>query len=526
MASRRGAPGMTLTVHLALHTPTVTGGDRVRGTLTLNSSKATTLSYAVAQVSGRWTSDRTWVVADAHPSLPGTILDLHPPPYSSPWEASLSDANRAGGGGRSGHAGIIFRSAPLHISAATPLHGTRTYDVDCVLPDALPPTLRGTALRYTYTFIIVVATKSSAPRYLRLPFRVVLPDAHRTAILPVPTPATSGPRPSRFLEAAPGRALSMRTKLVRGPPPPDVETALTLSANGRVTPFGRESDLWRNSAANDEEAPLNFMHHVPPSPRTPLIDGTGADDGDKPDARSKLPASLPMYQISRGGAAVARMYMPKRVHHLGDVLTAVFDFGGAGTACYRVNARLECQEVLRASHALGTKYDAAGTKGIVFRRVYGEHGEFVMSNRNTHVTFSIPHDAPVSFSTDAVDVKWLVHFVFLIPKADAVKATGGVDDNGNDSGRKATVDGDEVDDDVVAPLVADITLEPSASDSEVHGAVVGWEGGAWIGDHPSLWQRLPKAQVDALHWSLPLEVSSRHLSQWGALPEASLVLID
>lgn len=76
----------------------------------------------------------------------------------------------------------------------------------------------------------------------------------------------------------------------------------------------------------------------------------------------------------------------------------------------------------------------------------------------------------------------------------------------------------------MAPLLADISLQPSISCAEGEEEIAGWEGGAWIGDHPSQWKRLPKAEVDALHWSLPLQVSSRHLSQWGACPRSSMQL--
>jgi Rgp1 len=548
---------MPVSISVRLHDPCVAAGHSVGATLTIACTGAAPpapLAYVVAQVSGRWTGDPAWIRPDPHLSAadPGAgALDLHVHPHEAPWDAALDDANRVGGGGRAGYAGIIFRSSPLAVCIDETLSAdvSTSFDVRCVLPDLLPATLRGTALRYSYTLLVVAAVTGQAPQCVRVPFRVVTPDGMRhDSVIPVPTPRKTGPSPSRFLEEVPAYALSMSSVLVKPPPLVDIEMALAVSPNGRLTPFGTDDELWMNGKVPlEEEAPLNFMYFVPPSPRTHSLsalggevneDGTRTGDGhasSTPPARSA--SALPMYHISRGSLSLARMYVPKHVHHLGDTLTAIFDFQHNGTRCYRLNARLECQEVIQPKHALGAKHGGAGAHGIVFRKVYGEHGEFVMANRNTHVSFSIPHDAPVTFATTAVHVRWLLHFVFLIPKPTEATSDAGAgaedaessktyeNENGvvTSSASDAPAAGDAPerdDDDVDTALLPDININGfdalSLSRSGAHADVPGWEGGKWRGDDPNAWKRLPKRDTDALQWTLPIIVTNRHGSRWGA----------
>lgn len=550
---------MSVSVSVKLHAPCFAAGERVSATVTLSCAGAapgSSLSYLVAQVSGRWTGDSAWIRASPHATAADPesgALDLHIHPRESQWDAALDDANRVGGGGRAGYSGIIFRSAPLVVcmDEPVPAEAFTAFNVHCVLPDTLPATLRGTAVRYSYSFIVVAAMQGKEPQFVRVPFRVVTPEGTRhDRIIPVPTPRKTGPSPSSFLEESPGYALSMGAVLAKHPPPDDVDVALAICPNGRLTNFSTDEDLWKrdSGAGRDEETPLNFMHYVPPSPRTPISPSTPGASGPQAISLNQRarPSALPMYQISRGSLSLARMCLPKRVHHLGETLTAVFDFRDGATRCCRLSARLECQEIVQPAHALGTKHGEAGAQGIIFRKVFGEHSEFVMLNRNTHVTFSIPHDAPVTFATSAVHVRWLIHFVFLIPKEDEEQGSQGTVENGanadpvagrnpgqggqngSSAGAGGQVgadddEGNEDDADSTAPLLAGVRLQENGVKS-VSTEIPGWEGGAWRGDDPNDWKQLPKRDTDALQWTLPLTVTSRQGSQWGACSHSLLQL--
>lgn len=541
------SPPLSVSVTVHMHSPTFVPGSHVRATITLHAeqtslhaslssihptpqrplittsaSATSTLAtfppdataiadYVVCELSGRWSSDRSWVVSDAHPKASAKHLDNHAhPPLASastprvvrvkgdpnigpyPWSGALADANAIGGGGRAGHSGIIFRSQPLVVCEREqiPAGSQVCFEVDVVLPDEVPPTLRGSAMRYTYALLVVVNfPDADAPRVVRVPFRVVSAGgtkddmARATRVIQVPTMRGVGPFGNRFLHEKDVTALSMSAKLLKSAPPDDIEIALALSLNGRLTPYKSDADN-RTLEALDELAltslkDLSFIS-------TPK---GWAGENEK--------NVISMYSITRGRFSIAKFYLTKRAHHLGDTVSAVFHFQG-DKPCYRLGARLEAQEVIQPDFSIGQKSGTGedpNMRGVIFRRVYGEHGEFVMSNRNTHVTFSIPHDAPPSFATKAVAVRWLIHFVFLTPRTAM--------ENDLQNGREGEAE--------VEPLLD--ALEISANGGA--DGDIGWEGGPWKGEDPKNWTHLPQKNVDVLRWTLPIVVSGQPGSQWG-----------
>lgn len=521
------------------------------------------LDYVVCEVAGRWTTDRAWVAADAHNASAPGILDLHaqPPlaaqvasrsprlaPTSSlsststmlagtgndtprarhAWDAALDDANKVGGGGRLGYAGIIFRSQTLVVCEReqVPLGSQTSFAVQCVLPDSIPPTLRGAAVRYSYALIVVVALPGSrAPKAVRVPFRVVCARsaaADGTSLLiPVPTPADAGPIANRFLEKHRTRALSMSARLLKSTPPDDIEVALALSLNGRLTPYAADDELWRSPDSLDDDS-LAFVRDAPPSaPSSSDINsaGTGVegDDSAKSSRRSSFRRNaVPVYAITRGKDSIARMYLPRRRLLLGDNISAVFYFH-SDKPCLQLGARLEVHEIVKPKYGLGTKQHSASENGTMFRKVYGEHGEFVMMNRNTHVTFSIPYDAPASFSTDVVEVRWLIHFVFLISRQSRRLHASPLNATTSRTLAQSTV----LDDDEASRLLDQLKIEHEDSYED---EVPGWEGGAWAGEDPSTWKQIPRGEVDVLRWTLPLHVQGEPNSQWGTRNHGSIRL--
>lgn len=518
----------------------------------LGTDEYTFVEYVVCEVAGRWTTDRSWVAPNAH--VPSSdMLDRHqqppiaaqasptspaPPPLDAPvvpapverkryaWDAALDDANKVGGGGRLGHAGIIFRSQTLVVCEReqVPVGSQTSFAVECVLPDVIPPTLRGTAVRYSYACVVVVALPGEpAPMSIRVPFRVVSAGGYATdasveaadaSTIPVPTPASSGPVPNRFLESEESKALSMSAKLLKSTPPEDIEIALALSLNGRLTPYGTNDGLWKNQHALEDEG-LSIVRDSPRISRAAedlagVVDNVEEDELSSPvikPLRRKVSKrnTVPVYAITRGKDSIARMYLPKRKFLLGDTISAVFYFH-KDKPCVRLGARLEVHEVVKPQFGLGTKQDTNSENGTVFRKVYGEHGEFVMMNRNTHVTFSIPYDAPASFSTDVVEIRWLIHFVFLIPQA-ATKL------------RARVAESDVIDEDEAVALLDELEIQPEDSSED---EVPGWEGGTWAGEDPTTWKQIPARDVDVLRWTLPLHVTFEPESQWGTRNSSSL----
>ena len=516
------------------------GSATLRG---LGGDEYTLIDYVVCEVAGRWTSDRTLVTANAHSPVTSDSLDLHAKPplpaqtatIGSPtifpdaqlptrerrtWDAALDDANKIGGGGRLGYSGVIFRSQTLVVCEReqVPVGSQTSFAVQCVLPDEIPPTLRGAAIRYTYSLVVVVGLPGSrAPKSVRVPFRVVL--ARTPTILDaappiaVPTPATTGPMCNLFLERGKTRALSMSARLLKSAPPDDIEVALALSLNGRLTPYAADDDMSRASNTGDDD-PLSFVRDTPPAisrAASELADVVDEFDAlASPNSMRARQSSLkrnavPVYSITRGKDSIARMYLTKRRLLLGDNITAVFYFDSENP-CLQLGARLEMHEIIKPKYCLETYRDTeASTKGTIFRKVYGEHGEFVMMNRNTHVTFSVPYDAPATFATDVVEIRWLIHFVFLIPqRTRKLRASPHL--------AESTV----LDDHEATRLLGDLEIQPE--DSSDDEEIPGWSGGTWAGEDPATFKAIPRGKagdVEVLRWSLPLRVSGSPNSQWG-----------
>lgn len=525
------------------------GSATLRG---LGADEYALVDYVVCEVAGRWTTDRTLVTSNAHNPITSNSLDLHaepPLPAQAPtigspailgtaelstrerhmWNAALDDANKIGGGGRLGYSGAIFRSQTLIVCEReqVPVGSQTSFAVQCVLPDEIPPTLRGAAVRYSYSLVVVVGLPGSrAPKSVRVPFRVVLArtPTNLDSALPiiVPTPATTGPKCNLFLERVKTRALSMSARLLKSAPPDDIEVALALSLNGRLTPYSADDDMSRTSNTLDDD-PLSFVRDTPPAisrAASELADVVNdfdavASPGSMRARQSFLKRNaVPVYAITRGKDSIARMYLTKRRLLLGDNITAVFYFDFENP-CLQLGARLEMHEIVKPKHSIGTKQNGGtSTQGSIFRKVYGEHGEFVVMNRNTHVTFSVPYDAPATFATDVVEIRWLIHFVFLIPQqTQKLRASPHL--------TESTV----LDDHEATRLLGDLEIHPD--DSSDDDEVPGWSGGVWAGEDPATFKAIPRGKVgdvEVLRWSLPLRVSGSPNSQWGTRSTRSLRL--
>lgn len=541
-------------VHSAASSPA--GSATLRG---LGVDEYALVDYVVCQVAGRWTTDRTLVAPNAHNPATTDSLDLHlRPPLPAQgatiaatpnfddtipsarerrvWDAALDDANKVGGGGRLGYSGVIFRSQTLVVCEReqVPVGSQTSFAIQCVLPDEIPPTLRGAAVRYSYGLVVVVGLPGSRPpKSVRVPFRVVLARAAPTSpdvALPikVPTPSSTGPMCNLFLERIRTRALSMSARLLKSSPPDDIEVALALSLNGRLTPYAADDEPSRATTALDDD-PLSIVRNNPPAisrAASELADVVhGSDEHDYLSSPSSLRSrqspyrrsAVPVYAITRGKDSIARMYLPKRNLSLGDNITAVFYFDSENP-CLQLGARLEMHEILNSKHNADDTPERATKTGAIFRKVYGEHGEFVMMNRNTHVTFSIPYDAPGSFATDVVEVQWLIHFVFLIPHESRKSRTSAL------SSASHLAESTVLDDHEATRLLGGLEIHPEdSSDDEVPG----WSGGAWAGEDPATFKAIPRGKVgdvEVLRWSLPLQVSGCPNSQWGTRSTRSLRL--
>jgi len=454
------------------------------------------------------------------------------------WRDALDDAAAAGHANGSSEAfgGFVFRSQP-HIVASEDLvfvDSQMCFKVKCRLPVWIPPTFRGTGVRYWYALTIAVAVDGGSPRSLRVPFRVLSSASAIAASGPrtgagvpsVPAAPLFAPQDQQQLESASRFLVSDRnlgvldicSDQVPHQNVDNLQMALALSLNGRLTSYRTDEELWKSGrdeddiAASDEglwaeiQQLMDSRQETNPAAResgnsristapggermnpmwdsarrsgaqlsnsksrsgvdfgsggawsrseTPIGENimdelcrelrdasapslvrkrghtssreggsiTGSLAGGSGGAAPGAPKVMPVYVISKGNHRLVSIHIPQRAHRLGDILCSIFDFSARELPCLRLQVRLEMQEVILPKVALGTK-DQASTDvadgGVTFRRVYGEHEEIVVNSESTSVMFAIPHDAPVSFCTDAVAVRWFIHFNFFTPSAAAL----------------------------------------------------------------------------------------------------------
>lgn len=418
------------------------------------------LDYVVTEVSGKWSCDRFFVKPFAHPPLTKDYLDNHEMPAISvskgvvrdgePWYAALQDANGLGGGGRVGLNGLIFRSQALVVCEKEQVAvGTSVgFRVRCVLPEELPLSFRGTAMRYGYAVTVVIGV-GGREKVVRVPFRVVSAggtggeEEWMKKDVRVPVSREVGPRGLLFLEERERGALDMACEVVKGGVIDDIEMALALSLNGRLTPYRREGG---------EEESLG-----------PAKRGGGV-----------------VYGVNVGNKRVGKVWLGEKVQRVGGNVGLAFWFG-KGEGCWWVRVWLEMQEIVKEDYVVGEGE-------LVFRKVYGEAEYFVGGKRNLNVVMSIPEDASPSFRTQVVDVKWAVMVEF------------GVRIETEESEETALRVGGGGDVDEMQVLMENLEVDEGES---------GWDGTQWKGGEKERWGFLETGRVDILKWTLPLVVSGK-----------------
>eukprot|EP00698_Gefionella_okellyi_P016461 TRINITY_DN4709_c0_g1_i1.p1 TRINITY_DN4709_c0_g1~~TRINITY_DN4709_c0_g1_i1.p1 ORF type:complete len:198 (-),score=49.32 TRINITY_DN4709_c0_g1_i1:105-698(-) len=117
-----------------------------------------------------------------------------------------------------------------------------------------------------------------------------------------------------------------------------------------------------------------------------------------------------MYNIRTDEKLVGRFVLTQSAFHVGDTVEGTIDFSNAELKCHQVAAVLEMHEVV--APALVTS---------AMRRVveYDQLHDLTANALTTHMTLHIPRDAPATFQTDIVEVKWLLRIDFVVAKTTA-----------------------------------------------------------------------------------------------------------
>ncbi|KAI0651411.1 Rgp1-domain-containing protein [Trametes meyenii] len=296
---------------------------------------------------------------------------------------------------------------------------SRTYTYSLAIPENLPPTFRGRALKFSYQFILGVcragtgaapgAGPSSNSRVMKVPIRVY----------------------NNVSVARPIRAYDMLwpVAMQRGPlPPGNVTEGLKEppARSGPSRPIARPGPMRPGSYEDLQEYARNLLASFPDpkatgvriklpieaiqSSRSSELDRELEDELDSPSGcrqavevltRNPKKAS---YDVTKDGTKVAVLTFPKSAYRLGETILGVVETNERASRArvLKLSAMLEAHESLPSNVA-------SPTLARHLRRVHAEHHScFMPATLRTTFALDIPPDASPAFQA-ALDEQLLAH---------------------------------------------------------------------------------------------------------------------
>lgn len=337
------------------------------------------------------------------------------------------------------------------------------------LPEGLPPSFKGTAVKYSYHL----------EAHARFSTAAVVSQHQRQ-----PSSSSVGSDTAQANGRLPPGAEGHR-KLQRGQRQLQQQTArATLNIWPKAEPAERRAGSGSASAADEAQPPPALRYDVPASDlavelkaapaddpaaeqvspggaarlmhaasqpamldglrssggaASPLAGGSGEAGGartsrrmssaDTPSHAAEPPPALRSYNLRMGDAPLVRVAVhqpPEGPLQRGVPLAGTLDFR-AGREAAATGSAPQCTEVLvllETEEAVAPRWQPAPRPGGgVIRKVWDEWSELTPDTVLTHFLFSIPLDAPPSFATPAAQLRWLLRFRFTAQAA--APASGG-----------------------------------------------------------------------------------------------------
>jgi hypothetical protein len=260
----------------------------------------------------------------------------------------------------------VFATPPtiLACELKVPANSSKVYMLQATLPGGIPPTFKGTGIKYRYAVTVAAQRMREAAHILTVPFRVVSPAAVIKKI--------------EYPLGFPGFDYEIRV------------VELETPDEGKWIRFQQRQMQYLSS----------------PYPQT-------KSQHDTNQSRNAIYALFEKHsnpvtmQISKGPERLVSFTIGKIAYQLGETVSGTFDFSNSVVPCYQVLVRLESEEVV----------DPSISKSKPIRKIYSEHHECTRYTIFTHFTFYIPHEAAQEFTTEQVTVRWSLHFEFITPQS-------------------------------------------------------------------------------------------------------------
>ncbi|KAI9819446.1 MAG: hypothetical protein M1832_004009 [Thelocarpon impressellum] len=322
---------------------------------------------------------------------------------------------------------------------------SKTYDYSFTLPNGLPPSHKGKAIKVSYGLVISTQRAGTAKegqqvRRVDVPFRV-FGGVNGEWSLTRCDPELIGPGRGELL----GHDL--------------MSPYVILKDQARTGSGGRMAGQRRRASQLTLDTPLQgFLSYVDgllESPRdsnglTSPAEPTTPKQQSEPTATSAREAidlailrsntttasnrSANRFEIARNGRRVAVLHLARPAYRLGETLHAVFDFGQAAIPTYALRASLESAETVDAALALRS----AASIARVTRRVHAQQVESTLFARRVVFAPAVPVGATPEFATTGVSLEWKLRVEFVTTRASDLPPAG---DEGSSAGSEASYDG-------------------------------------------------------------------------------------
>ncbi|CAG8449960.1 3265_t:CDS:10 [Ambispora leptoticha] len=291
---------------------------------------------------------------------------------------------------------------------------TRTYTYETKLPNDLPPTHRGKAIRFHYNLIIGThrGGMNHQSHIVQLPFRVfnhVSEDGTRPVYdlmnpliiykdeaiitcmedkqpLPKPVKKKKDKRRAEFLEY--------------------VEKLVEASKNERETKTSSNS---HHDLKSSEQEAISDRPPQPPLSQHHII----LENQQKSCANTISILAKNMrkanYDICKNNERVAQLCLLKTSYRLGDVVNGVISFVNFVIPSYQVSITLENSELVEPTIANRPQHQISR----LTRKIHGEHHEFCLNSRRISFSITIPTSSTPDFATTGVKLQWGLRLEFI-----------------------------------------------------------------------------------------------------------------
>ncbi|KAJ8652306.1 hypothetical protein O0I10_012079 [Lichtheimia ornata] len=297
---------------------------------------------------------------------------------------------------------------------------TKKFSYKLKLPNDIPPSHRGKAIRFTYSLVVGTQRANTTPsggqgQVVQIPFRVlnhVSEDGSRP-IYDLMNPVVMY-KDEAIVEAFSEEdfkkpRLSMRRR----------ESNKSASNKARDEFMAYVNELSEHVNGNTS------IHEITRRESDAYEEPTAEQDQDDDETAEKRmygracaqivsritnASRKAMFDICKNNQRVAQLHLTKTSYRLGEAVLGVLDFEHAVLPTYEVSILLESNEIVQSDIAIRQPNQIAR----ISRKCYAEHHSFCLNHRRLAFSLPIPTIASPEFQTTGVKLQYYLKFEFIV----------------------------------------------------------------------------------------------------------------